>query len=76
MPVLTPGEHHGNFLTQARKLGIQTETLDGEERSAGEIVKKMVDMDVERIRDLDWVGLPCSQRGYLKPSMEAVRKGD
>ena len=79
MPSLTPQEHHENFLKQAEALHIRVANEDGTQRSAKDIADDMIKVDVGKIRDLAWVGLPCSDSEIFtmeKPSMEGLRKGD
>lgn len=79
MPTLTPREHHENFLSQAKALGIATQGADGEDRSAGDVAEDFISADVRKIRELAWVGLPCANTQFFpveKPSMQAVRAGE
>ncbi|KAJ8109251.1 hypothetical protein OPT61_g7600 [Boeremia exigua] len=78
MPSMTPEEHHENFLSQAQSLGIQIYDRDGKERSAEDVAQDFIHTDVQKIRDLAWVGLPCANTEFFpveKPSMEAIRAG-
>jgi carboxylesterase type B len=78
MPAMTHDEHHDNFLTQAEKLGVRIKEDDGSERDAEAIAKEMIDIDVSKIRDLAWVGLPCTNSTFFpfeRPTMELARKG-
>ncbi|RAR14305.1 alpha beta-hydrolase [Stemphylium lycopersici] len=78
MPTMTPDEHHNNFLSQAKKLGITTKEEDGRFRDAKAIAKVMINIDVSKIWDLAWVGLPCTKNTFFpfeRPSMELARKG-
>ena len=73
MPALTPTAHTSNFLSQAAKLGIPTEN-----RAIEDIAQDMLAAPVDKIRELAWVGLPCTQTElfpFEKPSMGMVRKG-
>ncbi|KAI5276000.1 alpha/beta-hydrolase [Aureobasidium subglaciale] len=54
MPDKTPAEHQRNFIAQAKKLDIDTEKLSSEQ-----IVQRMIDCDVSKLRDLSYVGQPC-----------------
>ncbi|KAL9118840.1 MAG: hypothetical protein Q9187_004604 [Circinaria calcarea] len=71
MPSKTPDEHQENFLQQAAKLGIQVE-----DRSSQAIAGDMIEIDVGKIRELAFVGAPCTQSKilpYEKPTMELLR---
>jgi carboxylesterase type B len=73
MPSLTPDEHTSNFLSQASKLGISTTDND-----VDTVAKQALDVPVDKIRDLAWVGLPCTHTPLLpfdKPSMSMLRSG-
>lgn len=78
MPSMTPSEHHANFLSQASSLGIATEDANGKERKADDIARDFITTDIQKIRDLAWVGLPCTESDFFpvkKPSMELTRAG-
>lgn len=78
MPSMTPAEHHENFKSQAQSLGIQIEGENGHERSAQDIARDFIRADVQKIRGLAWVGLPCANTEYFpidKPTMEATKAG-
>lgn len=78
MPALTHDEHHDNFITQARQLGIEVTDHAGKERGAIEVAKKMVQIDVAQIRNLAWVGLPCTSSSFFpveKVSMQLIKTG-
>jgi carboxylesterase type B len=78
MPAMTPGEHTENFKTQAGKLDIKTMNEDGSEYSIDDIAQSVINADVGKIRDLAWVGSPCTQTPLLpfdKPSMSMMRNG-
>jgi carboxylesterase type B len=78
MPSMTPSEHHSNFLSQAASLGIPTKDSSGNERSAKDIARDFIAADVQKIRELAWVGLPCANTEFFpvdKPSMELTQKG-
>ena len=78
MPTMTPAEHHKNFLSQAESLGISIKDQDGKERSATHIAQDFIRSDVQKVRELAWVGLPCADTEFFpveKPSMEATRAG-
>lgn len=73
MPAKTPAEHEENFRQQAQKLGIKTE-----DRSSAQITHDMIKTPVDKIRDLGFVGAPCSQSEmmpYERPTMELSRSG-
>jgi carboxylesterase type B len=77
MPAMTHEEHHENFLTQAEKLGIRIKEDDGSERDAEAIAKEVIDVDVSKVRDLAWVGSPCTNSTFFpfeRPTMELARK--
>ncbi|KAL6708237.1 hypothetical protein ACN47E_003421 [Coniothyrium glycines] len=79
MPSMTHEEHHGNFLAHAEKLGIRINADDGEERNAEEIAQELINIDVSKIRDLGWVGLPCTNSTFMpveRPTMELMRNGE
>jgi carboxylesterase type B len=68
MPGNTPEEHEDNFRSQAEKTGIK----NAKTRSGEEVTKEMIEADVQKIRELEWVGQPCSQSEilpYEKPTM-------
>jgi carboxylesterase type B len=78
MPAMTHEEHHKNFLTQAEKLGVQLADNNGKERKVEEIAEEVIKTDVEKIRELAWVGLPCTNSSFMpveRPTMELTRKG-
>ncbi|KAF9701829.1 hypothetical protein EKO04_000652 [Ascochyta lentis] len=78
MPSMTPEEHHENFLSQASSLKIRTKDDSGKERNAKDIANDMMAIDVSKVRDLAWVGLPCANTEYFpvkKPSMELTKSG-
>jgi carboxylesterase type B len=60
MPVKAPKDHQDNFLVQAEKLG-----LDTKKRSSEAIASEMISVPVSQIRDLNYVGLPCSSSELL-----------
>jgi carboxylesterase type B len=73
MPSLTPSQHTANFITQASALGIPTKGVDIEH-----IVQAVISADVNEIRKLAWVGLPCTQTELFpfdKPTMGMMRAG-
>lgn len=72
MPSKTPQQHQDNILEQAQKLDIPTS-----DRSSEDIAKDMINIDVAKIRDLSFVGAPCSSSEILpydKPTMLLTRK--
>lgn len=78
MPAMSAGEHAGNVLSQAKKAGIKILDGDGKERKAGDVARDLIDVDVSKIRDLAWVGLPCSNTPFMpvdRPSMARMRDG-
>lgn len=78
MPSMTPAEHHENFLSQASSLKIPTKDDNGKERSAKDIAIDMIAIDVSKIRELAWVGLPCANTDFFpveKPTMELTKNG-
>ncbi|KAF2032532.1 alpha/beta-hydrolase [Setomelanomma holmii] len=78
MPALTRAEHRRNFREQAEKAGIQITKRDGEQRDIEDTVYEMIAIDVGKIRELAWVGLPCTQTDlfpFEKPSMGMLRRG-
>lgn len=73
MPSMTPAEHGENFKKQAERLGIETVDKDAES-----IAQKVIGVDVGKIRDLAWVGSPCTQTPLFpfdKPTMGMMRQG-
>ncbi|THV97045.1 alpha/beta-hydrolase [Aureobasidium pullulans] len=54
MPDKTPSEHQNNFIDQAKKLEINTDSL-----TSKQIAEKMIACDISKIRDLSYVGQPC-----------------
>ena len=60
MPVKTPEEHHDNFLVQAKKLGLRINI-----RNSEQIAREMIDLPVDKIRDLGYVGQACSSSELL-----------
>ena len=73
MPAMSPAEHTDNFLSQAGKLGIETK-----DRHIEDVARDVIDGPVSKIRDLAWVGSPCTQTDLFpfdKPSMYMMRAG-
>ncbi|KAG9196195.1 hypothetical protein G6011_01316 [Alternaria panax] len=78
MPTMTHDEHHNNFLKYAEKLDVRIREDDGSERNAEVIARDVIGVDVSRIRDLAWVGLPCTNSDFFafeRPTMDLARKG-
>ncbi|KAF3047579.1 hypothetical protein E8E12_010545 [Didymella heteroderae] len=78
MPSMTPSQHHENFLSQASSLGIATKDAHGTDRSATDIARDFITTDIQKIRELAWVGLPCANSEFFpveKPSMELSKAG-
>lgn len=78
MPSMTPREHHENFISQAEVLKIRVKDDSGKERSVSDIANEIIAIDVSKIRDLAWVGLPCANTEPFpveKPSMELIKSG-
>ena len=73
MPAKTPAEHEENFRSQAEKLGIKTK-----DRSSNDLATDMINAPVDKIRDLGFVGAPCTESEmlpYERPTMELSRSG-
>jgi carboxylesterase type B len=73
MPAMTLGEHMDNFLTQATQLGISTQ-----DRDIDDIAQEVINAPIDKIRDLAWVGSPCTLNSLLpfaKPTMDMMRDG-
>jgi carboxylesterase type B len=78
MPAMTHDEHHDNFLKHAEKLGIPIKEEDGSERDPKAIARDVIRVDVSKIRDLAWVGSPCTNSEFFpfeRPTMDLARKG-
>lgn len=78
MPSMMPEEHTENFRTQAEKVGVDVVDEQGAKRGIDDIVKNMIEIDVQKIRELAWVGLPCTRTELLpfeKPTMGMMRRG-
>ncbi|KAL8641602.1 MAG: hypothetical protein Q9228_001601 [Teloschistes exilis] len=75
MPAKTPSENEDNFRAQAAKQGLDVNTL----RPSSEIANEMVhNVSVDAIRDLGFVGAPCSSSEilpYERPTLELSRSG-
>lgn len=67
MPVKTPKEHQENFLTQAKKRGLNPETS-----TSSQLAQEMIDVPVEKIRDLGYVGQACSSSELLPYSSASM----
>ncbi|OAK99021.1 alpha/beta-hydrolase [Phaeosphaeriaceae sp. SRC1lsM3a] len=77
MPALTAEDHTSNFLSQAEKAGVDVKNSDGSERAVEDVVRDMQSLPVDAIRDLAWVGLPCTSTPLLpfpRPTMESAKK--
>jgi carboxylesterase type B len=73
MPALTPAQHTSNFITQATKLDIPTENRD-----VDNVAQDVINTDISKIRDLAWVGSPCTLTSLLPfetPTMSMMRSG-
>lgn len=78
MPTMTHEEHGTNFIRQASTLGISLKKDDGSDRNLSLVVQDMIDAPVEKIRDLAWVGLPCSESEFFpvkRPTMRLIKEG-
>lgn len=78
MPALTAEDHTSNFLSQAEKAGVDVKNSDGSERAVEDVVRDMQSLPVDAIRDLAWVGLPCTSTPLLpfpRPTMGMLRTG-
>jgi carboxylesterase type B len=78
MPTMTHEEHGANFIHQANALGIRVKENDDGDRDPRGVAEDMIDLAVDKIRDLAWVGLPCSNSNFFpveRPSMRLVREG-
>jgi carboxylesterase type B len=78
MPAMTHDEHHDNFLKYAEKLGIHIKKEDGSERDPKAIARDVIEVDVSKIRDLAWVGSPCTNSEFFpfeRPTMDLARNG-
>jgi carboxylesterase type B len=60
MPVKTPDEHEDNFVAQGKRLGIDTRA-----RTSEQIAQEMINLPVDKIRDLGYVGQACSSSELL-----------
>ena len=69
MPAKTAGEHEENFRAQAGKLGIEVEG-----KSPEEVARAMQEVPVEKIRDLAWVGAPCTSSEALPDERASMRR--
>ena len=78
MPAKTPEEYESIFYDQAEKLGIQIKDVEGERLNARDVAQRMIEVPVDKIRDLGFVGLPCTNTDLLpydKPTMEMMKSG-
>jgi len=74
MPAMSKAEHEENFRTKAGELGIE----QVEEKTGEEIAREMMEVGVDKIRKLAWVGAPCAESEEMpeaRPSMALMRKG-
>lgn len=73
MPAKTPKEHEEKFQAQAKKLGLDAAPV----RSSAEIANESINsVSVDAMRDLIFVGAPCSSSEilpYERPTMELSR---
>jgi len=60
MPVKSPEEHEENFLAQAQKLGLKPQS-----KNSSQLAQEMINLPVEKIRDLGYVGQACSHSELL-----------
>jgi carboxylesterase type B len=67
MPAKTPQEHQENFLAQAEKLDISTAS-----KASRAIAQEMISLPVSKIRDLNYVGLPCTSSTLLPYSSASM----
>jgi carboxylesterase type B len=78
MPAMTPEEHTANFIKQAGELNMKTKNEDGSDRNIDDIAHSVITTDINKIRELAWVGSPCTQTPLLpfdKPTMSMMRSG-
>lgn len=78
MPAMTHDEHHDNFLKYAEKLDVRIKEDGGSERDTEAIARDVIGVDISKIRDLAWVGLPCTNSEFFpfeRPTMDLARKG-
>lgn len=77
MPARTPQEYGDVFYQEAEKMGLRVK--NGETwRPAHEIAQAMIDVDVNDIRKVGYVGLPCTNTELLpydRPTMEMMTTG-
>lgn len=75
MPAKTPSEHEDNFRAQAKKLKIDVSN----NRSSADIAEDMIHKtSVDAIRDLGFIGAPCTSSEilpYKRPTMKLSRSG-
>lgn len=69
MPVKTPEEHGDNFLAQAKKLGLRIKVRNDEQ-----LAQEMINLPVEKIRDLGYVGQACSDSKFLPYESASMTK--
>jgi len=73
MPAKTPEEHEENFMELAGKVGVKVQG-----RRSEDVAREMQEVDVGKIRDLGWVGAPCSRSEvmpYERPTQRMSREG-
>jgi carboxylesterase type B len=60
MPAQTPQQHQENFLAQASKLNLSTA-----HKTSASIAQEIIALPVSQIRNLNYVGLPCTSTTLL-----------
>ncbi|GAO51231.1 alpha/beta-hydrolase [Saitoella complicata NRRL Y-17804] len=70
MPTLSRDDHSQNFRDQAKELGFDAKL------PAKELAEKIIGADVDKIRELGWVGAPCEDSEHVPyvPSIYAQKK--
>jgi len=74
MPAMSGAEHEENFRKKAEELGLQ----GAQEKMGEQVAREMMEVDVQKIRELAWVGAPCAQSQEMpekRPSMALMREG-
>jgi hypothetical protein len=77
MPAKTPHEHGQIFYEQAQSLGVSVKEKDSLARKARAIAEDLIRVDVGKIRDLGFVGAPCTNTKILpydQPTMSMMRQ--
>ncbi|KAK5112362.1 hypothetical protein LTR62_004325 [Meristemomyces frigidus] len=72
MPSTSPSDYEDTVLEKAKQLGIKTTGRRNEE-----VIQDMIEMPIDKVRDLAFVGLPCAPSKLLpydQPSMKLMRK--